>query len=107
MDVVLRVRCGDEEEDLRRLTIQRIKFHAAFHPHESQARPGNGGRLGMGDRYAFTHTGTAFLFTMIDTLTVRFDICDVPLFRHQVDEHIQGLFLCLGMSFQIGAFRLQ
>ncbi len=98
MYIVFGIGCGDQEDQVDRLSVQRIKIHAVFDHHGGQAGAVHKGALAVGDGDAFADAGGAFLFPPVDLLTVCLPVIDFAALDHQVHHLIQGFLLGAGGS---------
>ena len=107
MHIVLGIRCGDQEEQFGRLSVQGIEFHPVTAAHKGQPRTGDRCRLGMRNGYPFPNPGAPFFFPGKDLFPVFFRIGDVPLFHHKLDQFVQRFCLAAGGTVQFHTFPFQ
>ena len=99
MDVVLTVRCGNEEKEFCWLSVEGIKFHAIKAAHKGKTRTCDSTRLGMRNGNALANTCTALFFPLKNAGFVRFHIGDVSLFGHETHQGMEGVFFVSGVTF--------
>ena len=107
MHIILRIRCSNQEEQLRRLAVQTVEVNAVLYQHSCQSRCLYSTCLGMRNGNAFTDTRAALLFTPQHTGSVFILIKQITASLHQRNQMLQRCCLILRLRFKINAFYLQ
>ena len=90
MYVVFGVRCCNQEDQMYRLSVERIVIHTVFYNHRCQSRFVYKCTFSVRNRDPFTDTCRSFLFTAIYFLAVSFQIIDLSAFCHQFDHLVES-----------------
>lgn len=98
MHVVLGIGRGDQEDQVDRFSVQRVKVHAVLYHHGRQSRTVDKGAFSVGDRDSLTDTGGAFFFSAVNLLAVSLPVVDLSAFDHQVHHLVQGFLFGGGGS---------
>ena len=104
MDIGTTGRSGNHKEQIGRFIIEAFIIDALTDNHGSQTGSRYGIGLGMGNRYAFTNTGTSFFFSFKDTRLIGRSIVQMTAFFHQSDKMIDSPCLIGSLGLQINTF---
>ena len=107
MHIILRIRCSNQEEQLRRLAVQTIEVNAVLYQHSCQSRCLYSTCLCMRNGNAFTDTRATLLFTTQHAGSVFVLIKQITAALHQRNQMLQRCCLILRLRFKINAFYLQ
>ena len=107
MHIILRIRCSNQEEQLRRLAVQTVEVNAVLYQHSSQSRCLYRTCLGMRNGNAFTDTRAALLLTTQHAGSVFVLIKQITASLHKRNQMLQRCCLILRLRFKINAFYLQ
>lgn len=91
MDVVLRVRCCDQKDQVDGLAVQRVKIHTILYDHGCQSGLAHRIAFTVGNRNSLTDSGGAFFLSRINLFAIAFLIIDLSAFYHQGYHLIQRL----------------
>ena len=107
MYIILRIRCSNQEEQLRRLSVQTVEINAILHQHCCQSRCLYCVCLGMRNSNALTDTGAALLLTAQHAGSVFILIKQITAALHQRNQMLQRCCLILRLRIKINASYLQ
>lgn len=107
MHIILRIRCSNQEEQLRRLSVQTVEINAFLHQHRSQSRCLYSTCLGVRNGNSLTDTRATLLFTTQHAGSVFVLIKQITASLHQRNQMLQRCCLILRLRFKVNAFYLQ
>ncbi len=93
MDVVFRVRRGDQKDQMDRLSVQRVKVHSIWNDHGCKSRFYDCVALAVRDGDPFPDSRCSFFLSPVDFLSVSFLVPDLPAFYHKRYHLVEGVFL--------------
>ena len=107
MFVIRRVRCGDEEEEARRLAVHRGEVHAARDGHRGKTCGADAGTFGVRRRDAVAEARRAGGLAGEDVLYILGLVRKVAAFLHEVRELMDGSLLVLRLGAEQDALLLE
>ena len=107
MYIILRIRCSNQEEQLRRLSVKTVEVNAFLYQHSCQSRCLYRTCLGMRNGNALADTCAALLLTAQHTGSVFILIKQITAALHQRNQMLQRCCLILRLRIKINAFYLQ
>ena len=100
MYIVFCIRCGDQEDQSDRFTVQCIKINSILHNHCRKARSVNCIALSVGNCDPLPDSCGALLFSGVDLLSVGLLVIDLTALCHQSDRLVKCLLLAFWGTIQ-------